>query len=49
VNLACKATLGAITDLTYADDGESAEHDVPPGQGKDCIVTVRSLITGVMF
>ena len=46
VNLACKAALKAITDLTYAED--SAE-DYEPGSvfSSDCIATVQSLVNAV--
>ena len=44
MNLACKAALGAITDVQYADSGSEYE---PPRYGKDCIATIHSLTNAV--
>jgi hypothetical protein len=46
VNLACKATLNAITDLKYAEDAQRLEY-IPGYVRKDCIATVRSLTNAV--
>ncbi|KAM6494640.1 Ribonuclease H-like domain containing protein, partial [Amanita muscaria] len=48
VNLACKATLAAITDLNYVDDTVEAYRDYEPKHyGKDCIATIRSLVNSI--
>lgn len=47
VNLACKATLNAITDLKYVEREEQSEY-VPGTFGKDCIATVCSFTNAVV-
>ncbi|KIK03726.1 hypothetical protein K443DRAFT_94647 [Laccaria amethystina LaAM-08-1] len=49
VNLACKAVLAAITDLTYIDDTIEDYSDYDPSftYTKDCIATARSLVNAI--
>lgn len=49
VNLACKAALSAITNLTYADNTKEGYEDYDPDDvvNRDCIATVRSLVNAV--
>ena len=48
VNLVCKATLAAITDLVYIDDTVETYQDYEPSvYQKDCIATIRSLVNAV--
>jgi hypothetical protein len=51
VNLACKAALGAITDLTYIDNTVEDYSDYDPSYvyAKDCIATARSLVNAVNY
>jgi hypothetical protein len=51
VNLACKAALAAITDLSYVDDTVENYSDYDPGYtyAKDCIATARSLVNVVNY
>ena len=45
VNLACKATIAAITTMSYAED--QANDYEPSMFSKDTIATVRSLVNAV--
>jgi hypothetical protein len=45
VNLACKAALAAITDLSHA--GDNAQEYEPNYYQRDVIATVRSLVNAV--
>lgn len=51
VNLACKAVLAAITDLTYIDDTieDYSDYDPSSTYTKDCIATARSLVNAVTY
>jgi hypothetical protein len=51
VNLACKAALAAITDLTYIDDTVENYSDYDPSftYAKDCIATAHSLVNAVNY
>jgi hypothetical protein len=51
VNLACKAALAAITDLTYVDETIEGYVDYDPSSNytKDCIATARSLVNVVNY
>ena len=51
VNLACKAALTAITDLTYIDDTIEDYSDYDPSYvyTKDCIATVCPLVNVVNY
>jgi len=51
VNLACKAALAAITDLTYVDETIEGYSDYDPSSNymKDCIATARSLVNAVNY
>jgi hypothetical protein len=51
VNLACKAALAAITDLTYVDETTEGYSDYDPSSNyaKDCIATARSLVNAVNY
>jgi hypothetical protein len=51
VNLACKAALAAITDLTYVDDTIDTYSDYDPSFTitKDCIATACSLVNAVNY
>lgn len=51
VNLACKAALAAITDLTYVDDTieDYSDYDPSYAYGRDCIATARSLVNAVNY
>jgi hypothetical protein len=51
VNLACKAALAAITDLTYIDDTVENYSDYDPSftYAKDCIATSHSHINAVNY
>jgi len=49
VNLACKAVLGVLTKISLIDDTQEGYEDYDPTEviGRDCIATIRSLITTV--
>src|SRR5258706_3347466 len=49
VNLACKAALAAITNLSYAADTVEGYEDYEPTHytHRDCIATIRSLVNTV--
>jgi hypothetical protein len=48
VNLACKAALAAITDLTFVDETTEGYEDYEPSNyTKDCIATIRSFVNSV--
>lgn len=48
VNLACKAVLGAITNLKYIDDMVQGYEDFEPGDFiEDPVAKVRSLVNAV--
>ena len=50
MNLACKATLAAITDIECIDDTVKGYKDYQPSRlHKDVIATLRSFITAVKF
>jgi hypothetical protein len=51
VNLACKAALAAITDLSYIDDTIEGYSDYDPSYSyaRDCIATARSLVNAVNY
>jgi len=51
VNLACKAVLAAITDLTCIDDTIEGYSDYDPSftYAKDCIATACSLVNVVNY
>ena len=51
VNLAYKAALAAIMDMTYIDDTIEGYSDYDPSftYAKDCIATARSLVNAVNY
>ena len=51
VNLACKAALAAITDLTYIDNTIEGYLNYDPSftYAKNCIATVCSLVNAVNY
>jgi hypothetical protein len=51
VNLACKAALAAIKDLTYVNEAVEGYSDYDPSSSytKDCIATARSLVNAVNY
>ena len=51
VNLACKAALAAIIDLSYVDDTVEGYSDYDPSYSyaKDCIATACSLVNAVNY
>jgi len=51
VNLACKAVLAAITDLTFIDDTIEDYSDYDPSftYTKGCIATACSLVNAVNY
>jgi hypothetical protein len=46
VNLACKAVLGMLTTLEYINETQE-DYDPTSAFGRDCIATIRSLISTV--
>ena len=51
VNLACKAALAAITDLTYVDEAVEgySDYNLSSSYTKDCIATAHSLVNVVNY
>jgi hypothetical protein len=51
VNLACKAALAAIMDMTYINNTIEGYLDYDPSftYAKDCIATARSLVNAVNY
>jgi hypothetical protein len=49
VNLACKAVLGTLTEISFIDETQEGYEDYDPVSpvGRDCIATIRSLISTV--
>jgi hypothetical protein len=51
VNLACKAALATITDLSYIDNTieDYSDYDPSVTYAKDCIATAHSLVNAVNY